>query len=40
MKNTICEKLMWSAMTPAVFKFYEKSSADLSYRRDYLAISL
>ena len=21
MKNTICEKLMWSAMTPAIFKY-------------------
>ena len=23
MKNTICEKLMWSAMTPAIVKYIE-----------------
>ena len=73
MKNTICEKLMWSAMTPAIFKyiaanckntdtfrvkkksrknlkicgedtrhrrFYEKSSANLSFRRNCLDGSL
>ncbi len=25
MKNTICEKLMWTAMTPTIFGFIEKS---------------
>lgn len=25
MKNTICEKLMWNAMTPTIFQYIEKN---------------
>ena len=36
MKNTICEKLMWSAMTPAIFKYIaaKENSDDLCGRWD------
>ncbi|MCD7801149.1 MAG: L-2-amino-thiazoline-4-carboxylic acid hydrolase, partial [Ruminococcus sp.] len=29
MKNTICEKLMWAAMTPTMFKFIYKNCGEV-----------
>ena len=38
MKNTICEKLIWSAMTPAIFKYIAahcKNTDTSSQQQDY-----
>ena len=33
MKNTICEKLMWLAMTPTIFKYINESYEDIDIKQ-------
>lgn len=40
MKNTICEKLMWSAMTPAIFKYIAANckNTDIIHGEEEIAV--